>query len=138
MWCCPEAGQSGLDCFGQGLVAASSTWAASGMTYCIPPPPASVLSPVGKVGCRPAVHVSATPVVVDSNTSTGFFTRKRMNCLLPSVPPGDDLIIENTEVSGMGAFEELVDIEQIATLRDPLKEQLLELAKAHGEELAAN
>ena len=37
------------------------------------------------------------------------------------------MIIENTEISGTDAFEELVNIEDVARLRDPLKERLTEL-----------
>jgi hypothetical protein len=43
--------------------------------------------------------------------------------------PADELVIESTELSGNDAFEEIVNIDDIANLRDPLKEQLLKLAK---------
>ncbi|HXD33131.1 MAG TPA: hypothetical protein VN643_18560 [Pyrinomonadaceae bacterium] len=39
----------------------------------------------------------------------------------------DEVIIESTEISGMDAFEELVNIEDVARLRDPLKERLTNL-----------
>lgn len=44
--------------------------------------------------------------------------------------PPDEVIIESTEVSGMNAFEEVVQLEDIAKLRDPLKEQLVEITKS--------
>ncbi|MBV9928151.1 MAG: hypothetical protein JOZ96_24240 [Acidobacteria bacterium] len=47
--------------------------------------------------------------------------------------PPDEVIIESTEVAGRDSFEEVVNLDDIATLRDPLKEQLLELVKTHGE-----
>lgn len=53
-----------------------------------------------------------------------------------SIRPADDLIIESTEVSGQDAFEEIVSLDDLRSLADPLKSQLLDLARAHGEELA--
>lgn len=41
--------------------------------------------------------------------------------------PPDDVLVQSSEVSGMNAFEEIVRLEDIAELRDPLKEQLLEI-----------
>jgi hypothetical protein len=43
--------------------------------------------------------------------------------------------MESTEISGMDAFEEIVNIADITRLRDPLKEQLTELLRDFGEEL---
>ena len=56
---------------------------------------------------------------------------------LATVRPPDDVIIESTEISGMDAFEEVVNPEDIIALRDPLQVRLLELAKTHGVELLA-
>lgn len=39
----------------------------------------------------------------------------------------DKVIIESTEISGMDAFEEIVNIDDVARLRDPLKENLNDL-----------
>jgi hypothetical protein len=49
---------------------------------------------------------------------------------ISTVRPPDEVLVESTDVSGMDAFEELVQLEDIAKLRDPLKEQLLEITKA--------
>ncbi len=56
---------------------------------------------------------------------------------LTTVRPPDDVIIQSTEISGMDAFEEVVNPEDIVALRDPLQARLLELAKAQGEDLLA-
>jgi len=50
--------------------------------------------------------------------------------------PPDAVIIHSTEVAGRDVFEEVVNVEDILELRDPLKEQLLELVKLHGEQLS--
>lgn len=49
--------------------------------------------------------------------------------------PPDEMIIENTEISGMDAFEEIINIDDIVNLRNPLRERLIELVKSHGENL---
>jgi hypothetical protein len=41
----------------------------------------------------------------------------------------DEVIIESTEISGTDAFEEIVNIEDVARLNDPLKERLTDLIK---------
>ena len=43
--------------------------------------------------------------------------------------PADELVIESTELSGTDAFEEIANIDDIAALRDPLRERLLEAVK---------
>jgi hypothetical protein len=43
---------------------------------------------------------------------------------LPSFRPSDDVIREATGFSGVPAFIELLDIEAIRQLRDPLREQI--------------
>jgi hypothetical protein len=55
-----------------------------------------------------------------------------------TVRPPDEVIIENTEISGMDVFEEVLKTDDIVGLRDPVRERLLELAKGHGENLTAS
>jgi hypothetical protein len=52
---------------------------------------------------------------------------------ISSIRPPDDLIIESTEVSGQNAFEEIVNLDDLRNLEDPIHTQLLELARSHGE-----
>jgi hypothetical protein len=53
----------------------------------------------------------------------------QISACISTIRPPDSIIIESTEVSGTDAFEEVVNIEEIGQIRDPLKEQLLELVK---------
>jgi hypothetical protein len=48
--------------------------------------------------------------------------------------PPDDVIVESTEVSGMSVFEEIAQLEDVEKLRDPLKEQLLEIKSSYVRE----
>jgi hypothetical protein len=43
--------------------------------------------------------------------------------------PSDEVIIESAELTGMDAFEEVVGMDDLANLKDPLKERLLALAR---------
>jgi hypothetical protein len=49
--------------------------------------------------------------------------------------PADAVIIESAELTGMDGFEEVVKVEDIQGLRDPLREQLLEIAKEQTPDL---
>lgn len=49
--------------------------------------------------------------------------------------PADDVILQSTEVSGMDAFEEVVNLDDIQKIREPLKEQLLHLVRSYSEDL---
>jgi len=49
--------------------------------------------------------------------------------------PSDAVILESAELTGMDAFEEVVNVEDIARLPDPLKERLLEVARQQAPEL---
>jgi hypothetical protein len=77
------------------------------------------------------------PVSSDRLADCGELPVASIRANLATVRPPDDVIIESTEISGMDAFEEVVNPEDIVALRDPLQARLLELAKTHGAELLA-
>jgi hypothetical protein len=58
-----------------------------------------------------------------------------LSCPISTVRPPDNVIIESTELSGTDAFEEVVSLEDVAKLRNPFKDQLEEVIKAHGQNL---
>jgi hypothetical protein len=49
--------------------------------------------------------------------------------------PSDALIVQSAELTGMDAFEEVVKVEDIAALADPLKQRLLDIARQQAPEL---
>jgi hypothetical protein len=55
--------------------------------------------------------------------------------VLATVRPPDEVIIESTEISGTDVFEEVVNLDDIVQLRDPLQQRLLELVRKHGDDL---
>ena len=76
-----------------------------------------------------------------SSTRSPEFGELPLTCIsscLSTIRPPDDVIIESTEISGQHAFEEIVNLDDLRTLADPLKLQLIELARGQGEELASS
>lgn len=58
-----------------------------------------------------------------------------ISCPISTIRPPDEIITQSTEMSGTTAFEEVLNIEDIARMSDPLKDQLLEIVKNHDQEL---
>ena len=51
--------------------------------------------------------------------------------------PSDDVILQTAELAGMDAFEEVVNVDDLAQLRDPLKDRLMDLARQHAPQLVS-
>lgn len=54
---------------------------------------------------------------------------------VPTVRPSDATLIESTEVSGSDEFEEVVSVEEILKMTDPLRERLIALVRSQSPEL---
>ena len=78
------------------------------------------------------------PVATVHEPEFGALPITRIGVGLTTERPPDAVIIESAEVTGMDAFEEVVKLEEISRLRDPMREQLLEMAKKHVPEFAAS
>jgi hypothetical protein len=50
-----------------------------------------------------------------------------ISCPLRTLLPPDEIIIQNTEISGIPSFEEIINIDDIRGLYDPLKQSILEI-----------
>ncbi|MFL6449150.1 MAG: hypothetical protein ACJ746_15900 [Bryobacteraceae bacterium] len=46
--------------------------------------------------------------------------------------PPDDIVVESTEISGQNVFEEVVDVEALKGMEDPVRRRLMEVAGALG------
>jgi hypothetical protein len=62
----------------------------------------------------------------------GDLPATHISSCISTVRPPDAVIIESTEVSGTAAFEEVVNVDDIDQIRDPLKERLIDLVKSEG------
>ncbi len=71
-----------------------------------------------------------------TQAGTGSLPLARLTSPLSTVRPPDDVIMQSVELSGMDAFEEVINVDDIARMSDPLKDRLMQLAAAHGETVA--
>jgi hypothetical protein len=77
------------------------------------------------------------PVSSGTRSDLGELPLTFISSKISTLRPPDEVIIENTEISGVNVFEEVVNVEDLLKLRDPLQLKLLELAQTHGMAPAA-
>jgi len=58
-----------------------------------------------------------------------------ISCPLSTQLPPDSVIIQNTEISGIASFEEVIDMEQIEHMDDPFKQKIMAIVEAETPEL---
>jgi hypothetical protein len=75
------------------------------------------------------------PATASTDPELGSLPLTRISVEVATERPSDAVMIESAEVTGMDAFEEVVKVEDIARLRDPLRERLLETVSQHAPEL---
>jgi len=75
------------------------------------------------------------PISFDTLNELGGLPIACVSSSITTIRPPDDVLIQSTEISGSDAFEEVVNLEDIVKLRDPLKARLVELVESHGEKL---
>jgi hypothetical protein len=77
------------------------------------------------------------PVTTAKLPDLGDLPITRIRAAVSTMRPSDAVVIESAELSGVDAFEEIVEVEEIARLSDPLKQRLLEITRQLAPELAA-
>lgn len=73
------------------------------------------------------------PLSTHHEPSLGNLPIAVVSAAAATVRPGDDVLIESTEISGSDAFEEVVDLEAIEKLQDPVRERLTALVRQHQD-----
>lgn len=79
-----------------------------------------------------ALHFPITTVTLPE---FGPLPITRIGVAVSTTRPSDEVILQSAELTGMDAFEEVVNVQDLSSLRDPLRQRLLELAKQHAPEL---
>jgi len=74
------------------------------------------------------------PVRTETLPGFGQLPITVISSTLSTLRPSDEVIIENTEISGTDAFEELINTEDITRLANPFKDSLAGVLKSHGFE----
>jgi hypothetical protein len=75
------------------------------------------------------------PLTTSKSAPFGELPITRIGIGIATTRPSDELVIQSAELTGMDAFEEVVKIEDIGRLGDPLKDRLLQLAREQAPEL---
>lgn len=75
-----------------------------------------------------ALHFPITSTVVPE---FGPLPITRIGVSIATRRPSDTVILETAELTGVDAFEEVVNIDEIEQLADPLKDRLLQIARQH-------
>jgi hypothetical protein len=75
------------------------------------------------------------PIGTEYAPELGELPLTYVSSTISTIRPPDNVIIENTEISGMNAFEEVIDLGDIAQMQNPLKDRLIELVKKYDENL---
>ena len=91
------------------------------------------------MGRRPGVagvlEALRFPVSSSQSEEFGHLPLTCISCPVSTMRPPDEVIIQSTEISGSMAFAEVVNLEDIARMSDPLRDHLLEIVKSHDEKL---
>jgi hypothetical protein len=75
------------------------------------------------------------PVNSDRSPEFGDLPMTYISSSITTVRPPDEVIIESTEISGRDAFEEVINLDDIAKMRNPLRDRLVELVRGYGSDL---
>jgi hypothetical protein len=93
------------------------------------------LAATGDHGLRSIFDALHYPLSTSKSVQFGELPITRIGIGISTTRPSDDLVIQSAELTGMDAFEEIVKVEDITALGDPLKERLLKLAREQAPEL---
>jgi hypothetical protein len=74
------------------------------------------------------------PITTTTVPEFGPLPITRIGIAISTTRPSDDVILQSAELTGMDAFEEVVNVKDISQLRDPLKHRLMEIARQHVPE----
>ena len=75
------------------------------------------------------------PLSTHHEPSLGNLPITVVSAAIPTVRPPDETIIESTEIAGKDAFEEVVDVDAIEKLEDPVRKRLANLVREHRDRL---
>lgn len=80
-----------------------------------------------RVGVRRILQALRFTATTEHLPQFGKLPLVMISAPLSTVRPPDSVIVESTEISGTGQFEEVVDSGAVETLQDPIKHKLAEL-----------
>lgn len=76
------------------------------------------------------------PISTGTSPALGDLPITRITVPIATVRASDDVVVQSAELTGVDAFEEVVTVDDIPKLRDPLKERLIDIVRAQAPDLA--
>jgi hypothetical protein len=86
-------------------------------------------------GLAPMCSALHFPLTSSTAAASGSLPLTRIGLAVSTALPSDDVILESAALTGMDAFEEVVNLDDIKALGDPLQDRLLTLARQHAPDL---
>ncbi len=86
-------------------------------------------------GVSPILRALRFTVTVEHAEALGGLPITHVSAPVRTLLPADEAILQSTELSGAPAFEEIIDLESIIRMNDPLRESLVQLVVGLGEDL---
>jgi len=86
-------------------------------------------------GLMQAFEALHFPITSTTLPEFGPLPITRVGVALTTTRPPDAVILQSAELTGMDAFEELINIDDLSQLADPFKERLLNIAREHALDL---
>lgn len=80
-----------------------------------------------------ALHFPITTITLPES---GPLPITRIGVAISTMRPSDDVMLESAELTGMDAFEEVVNLEDVSSLTDPLKQRLVDAVREHAPDAA--
>jgi hypothetical protein len=78
------------------------------------------------------------PITTTTLPEFGPLPITRIGIPIATMRPGDDVILQMADLTGMDAFEELIQVSDLSALGDPLKTRLIDLARSQAPDLVKN
>ena len=72
------------------------------------------------------------PITSTTLAEFGPLPITRIGPAISTTRPSDEVILESAELTGMDAFEEVVNVEDLERLRDPFKDRLMDIIRQQG------
>lgn len=86
-------------------------------------------------GVKQMLEALRFPITTSRLPDCGALPITRIGLAVSTSRPSDEVMMQSAELTGVDAFEEVVDVHDVADLADPLKAQLLALAREHAPDL---
>lgn len=71
------------------------------------------------------------PITAGTSPEFGDLPVMRIGVGIATERPSDEVVVESADLTGMDSFEEVVKVEDIATLPHPLRERLVDIGRQH-------